>query len=199
MAATAQQFVVSRSITRMLLARHCGLSASVLDLRKDARGKPYLEGAPRPIAFNVSHGGGFCALAVGDVECVGVDIEAVPSSADDLAESVFSSGEARQFAALPAAARLPALIRAWVAKEAYLKATGEGLGGGIDSLELDLQPDATIKPIAIRGSRQALSHWHFHGFDVDDRVFGAVAIKADIQFAKLNIRRLDVEDVLPAS
>lgn len=195
-ATTAQQFIVSRSIMRKLLARECGFSLNEFVLRTDARGKPYVDNPPRPIAFNLSHSGGFGALAIGDVERVGIDIEIVPPAVDDLASSVFSAREALQFAEIPEVARPAALIRAWVAKEAYLKATGEGLGGGLDSLELEVRTSADILPVAIRGSLLALAQWQFQGFDVSDRIYGAVAVKSDQANVELKIHRAEVEHFL---
>ncbi|HET7845438.1 MAG TPA: 4'-phosphopantetheinyl transferase superfamily protein, partial [Xanthomonadales bacterium] len=63
---------------------------------------------------------------------VGIDIERVARfAADDaLAATILSPGELATWGALPREARALALARAWVAKEAVLKASAVGLAGG---------------------------------------------------------------------
>lgn len=189
---TARRFVASRGVARILLAERCGCSVDELEIRTDARGKPHLD-HPHALAFNLSHSGDHCALAIGDVAAVGVDIEIVPAAIRDLVETVLSADEAIRFAAIPAADCPTAFIRAWVAKEAYLKATGDGLSGGLDSLEVDLHAGAEISPLAIKGRSSALADWQFEGFDVAPSVCGAVAINAGKSRVDVQFRRIDVQ------
>jgi 4'-phosphopantetheinyl transferase len=87
-------------------------------------------------------------------------------------------------------------FRGWVAKEAYLKATGEGLAGGLKSLELDLSIGPNISATAIRGSTTELSKWQFRGFDLLDTIVGAVAIEASDTAIEVAIRFVDAEKSL---
>jgi 4'-phosphopantetheinyl transferase len=195
----AQEFIASRSIVRQLLARQCDCAPSDISFGIAAGGKPYLEQPRTPLAFNLSHGGGFCALATGRVASVGVDIEAMHPNALDLADTVFTRREFLQYTAVPSAKRLQAFFRAWVAKEAYLKATGEGLGGGLQSFELNLATGPIISPIAISGSVAALDQWRFSGFDVSDNVVGAIALNTGGAAVELEVRRVTVDCLdLPA-
>ena len=193
MPAIEQQFIVSRSVTRMLLAEHCGCAAGQLVLEADIRGKPHLRCPGRATAFNLSHSAGFCALAIGEADNLGLDIESVHPSVGDLASTMFTPGEARRFAQVPTVARLQALFRAWVAKEAYLKATGDGLGGGLESLELDFEATSHVQPVAIRGSRAEVAQWHFHSFDVNAYIVGAVATKGGGSNIEVRLRHIDVD------
>lgn len=132
-------------------------------------------------------------MATGRVASIGVDIEAIRPSAGDLADTLFTRREIVQYMAIPPAKQMHAFFRTWVAKEAYLKATGEGLAGGLQSFELNPATGLEICPIAIKGSAAGLGQWQFSGFDVSDDVVGAVAIEADGAAIDLEFCRVDPE------
>jgi 4'-phosphopantetheinyl transferase len=172
----AREFIIGRGMTKELLALACGRPQATIVLAAGFRGKPYLVNPPSRLAFNLSHSGGYCALAVGAVKAIGVDIEALRDTVGDLAKNVFTEREAAAYAAVAPADRRRVFFRGWVAKEAYLKATGQGLAGGLKSLELDLSAVPEIRPLAIEGDAEATQAWHFEGFDVAGSIAGAVAI-----------------------
>lgn len=194
----AREFIASRSIARQVLARQCGCAPSDISFGIAAHGKPTLEHPRTPLAFNLSHGGGFCALATGRVASVGVDIEAIRPNAADLADTVFTRHELLQYTAIPPAGQVQAFFRAWVAKEAYLKATGEGLAG-LQSFELNPATGPNICPIAIRGSVAELDQWRFSGFDVSDTVVGAIAVQTGGAALEMDVRHITADCLdLPA-
>jgi 4'-phosphopantetheinyl transferase len=176
-ASAARDFVASRGVLRELLAAECGCGPHAVSIGVGARGKPYLKHPSPPFAFNLSHSGGYCALAVGAFSRIGVDIEALRDDVGDITANVFSMREAETYAALAPADRMRAFFRGWVAKEAFLKATGEGLAGGLKSIELNLTAESEINPIAIRGDTASLANWRFRGFDVSETIVGAVAVQ----------------------
>ncbi len=57
-----------------------------------------------------------------------------------IAERFFTATEARWVAAEPE----PRFRMLWVLKEAYLKALGSGLAGGLSSLECQIEPPAVV-------------------------------------------------------
>jgi 4'-phosphopantetheinyl transferase len=191
--AMAREFVASRGITREVLALACGCAPREIVIAAGARGKPYLVSPSSPLTFNLSHSGGYCALAVGAFPAIGVDIEALRDTVGDIAKNVFSAREATRYAAVAPADRMRVFFRGWVAKEAYLKATGAGLAGGLKSLELDLSIGPDITATAIRGSTAELSRWQFRGFDVLDTIVGAVAVEASDPAIELVVRFIDAE------
>ena len=189
----AREFVISRGITREVLAAACGCTPTEIVLAIGARGKPRIVNPPSPLTFNLSHSSGYCALAVGAVPAIGVDIEALRDTVGDVAKNVFSAREAERYATVAPADRMRTFFRGWVAKEAYLKATGEGLGGGLKTLELDLSATTDIRPLAIGGDEAAARTWRFHGFDVTDSIVGAVAVSTCIRDIEIRIRHINAE------
>jgi 4'-phosphopantetheinyl transferase len=188
-------FVVGRGMTRELLARHVDEKPEAIRIVASKSGKPDLRSRHSGIAFNLSHTGRFCALAVGNAASVGVDIETINSNIGDLTHSVFGRNEAAQFADLADARKTQAFFRAWVAKEAYLKATGEGLAGGLAALELDLTDAAEVRAVTIQGNRDAVRDWSFHGFDLDDRTVGAIAVRTAGVPLVVKTSRISAEDL----
>lgn len=91
----------------------------------DANGRPFAEGC----FISISHTNGHAACAWSEAP-VGVDIEEPRHVSPRLASRILSPEER----AAGLAAREGALLCAFVAKEAYLKLTGEGLFGGMDRL-----------------------------------------------------------------
>jgi hypothetical protein len=127
---------VARAVTRTLLANALTIEpAAVVISRRCARcgdpshGRPTVVDAD--ISFSLSHSAAFAVVAVsrGDVR-VGVDVEAVEPRArlDALAARVLNDREHADWSAIPDESdRLRAFLRAWTAREAYLKALGIGI------------------------------------------------------------------------
>jgi 4'-phosphopantetheinyl transferase len=189
----AREFVASRGIARELLADACGCAPSELVFAVGFRGKPRIEQPSGPLGFNLSHSGGYCALAIGNYTRLGVDIEQVRVTVGDIAKNVFSPREAARYATFPPADQMRVFFRAWVAKEAYLKATGAGLAGGLKSLELDLTADPQTRPFAIDADRDAPGAWRLHGFDVSETIVGALAVETGGREVAIEVRHIEAE------
>jgi 4'-phosphopantetheinyl transferase len=131
------EHLAGRALLRHALSSMTGQHPASFRIEVSASGKPVCAGAP---PFSVSHSGDFVVCAVADtaVESVGVDMEAALSreSFVTIAERWFTPAEAEWVAADPKT-RFRML---WVLKEAYLKALGAGLSGGLRSLECRVDP-----------------------------------------------------------
>jgi 4'-phosphopantetheinyl transferase len=118
----------ARRIARAVLAHSLGVEVDQIILTTTDNGKPALPDAE--LEFNISHSGDLALIAVA-TRTVGVDVEFVEEiERDELLETasyVLSDREHEELARMPEADRLLAYYRAWVRKEAYVKATGEGI------------------------------------------------------------------------
>ncbi|SBV94315.1 4'-phosphopantetheinyl transferase superfamily protein [uncultured Alphaproteobacteria bacterium] len=104
------------------------------------RGKP---SAPNEgVDFSISHSGGMVWAAFCRDATVGIDVEEI-RDLPDIAElaSQLHPDEAAAIRALPDATRNAAFYRCWTRKEAFLKATGEGLSRPLDSFRVDIGTD----------------------------------------------------------
>ena len=131
----ARRFSVARGWLRHVLGDAVGVAPADIALAAGP-GKPRLDAAGGP-CFNLSHAGELAVIALSDSE-VGVDVEH-ESSAPAAREAAAVAGTPAEAAALdflPAEARPAAALSLWTAKEAYLKATGEGLTVPPDEVEI---------------------------------------------------------------
>ena len=125
------RFVVCRSALRRILGNYVDRAPERLVFEYGKHGKPFLD--RERLHFNVSHADVKSLIATTDAAPVGVDLEQETRvlSVRELAKAVCSRSEHAQILDLPAADQRLALLRIWVAKEAFLKALGEGLSTGL--------------------------------------------------------------------
>jgi 4'-phosphopantetheinyl transferase len=127
--ADREQLTVTRVALRELLGSYLGIEPADVGLTTGTT-KPAVVGGE--LEFNVAHTEGLALIAVATVP-VGVDVERLePVAADefaDLVEFVLTADERDELERLPEPERVGAYYRVWTRKEAYVKATGEGIGG----------------------------------------------------------------------
>ena len=122
------RFTVARARLREILASYLGQAPGDIGFEYGAHGKPRIAGPVDGLAFNLSHSGDWAALAVA-LEPVGMDLEAIRPEfeAEALAGRFFSREDRDWLRSRPEGERQRDFFRLWVAREARLKATGEGL------------------------------------------------------------------------
>lgn len=147
-----QHFVAARGILRSLLGQYLHLPPSQLCFSYGTNGKPALvRGAGMSdLRFNLSHSDGLSLYAIALDTEVGVDLERIrPTLADErVAETFFTARELASLHALRPEMRATAFFNSWTAKEAYLKATGAGIGDGLGAFEVSLSPDGMVSHLA---------------------------------------------------
>jgi 4'-phosphopantetheinyl transferase len=180
----ARRFTAARGFLRDVLARYTGRHPASLHFEYGERGKPVLAGGPH---FNLSHSGEVALLAVTGVAPVGVDVEQVNRLPDfeHIAERFFARGERDALRQAAPDDYADAWYRCWTRKEAYIKATGDGLHFPLDRFEVTLLPG---EPPAIRtldGSARAASAWTVHHLEPGPGAVGAVALAAPTSLVRL--------------
>ncbi|MBN8904670.1 MAG: 4'-phosphopantetheinyl transferase superfamily protein [Rhodospirillales bacterium] len=125
-------FVAAHALLRLRLAEACGVAPAALRFEPGAHGKPtaWIGGTPAPLSFHLSHTEGLVGLAVTPVAgcALGFDVEALDRRVTlDVADRYFRPEEVAWLHGLPAAAQAEGFLRLWTLKEAFIKATGDGL------------------------------------------------------------------------
>ena len=136
-----ERFVLGRILLARCLAANFALSSAQLLLEIDAKGRPFLSSQPE-IQFSITHTGDLVAVAAGRGCSVGIDIEQVRARHADLLRHVFDDTDRARFEQIAPEDRAQAFFQAWTGKEAYLKATGTGLGGGLRGVHVPLARQA---------------------------------------------------------
>ena len=167
------RFVAGRAGLRRILASEIGADPAALLFAYSKGGKPSLIGGPH---FSLSHSQDLAALAVSPDRPLGLDIERVRQIDEDIAGRFFAADEAARLRAVPEHDRTAAFFACWTRKEAYLKATGDGLLAPLDgfSVSLDLPP----RLLRVEGDPAAAARWRFLHLDPAPGFVGAIATRA---------------------
>jgi 4'-phosphopantetheinyl transferase len=162
-AADRQRFVASRAWLRTILAAFLVTAPSELDFSYSKNQKPFLSSAyaDSGITFNISHSGGIALYAFARHREIGVDVEQVRRDfdAESIAHRFFSASEQKQLAALPESEKVEAFFRCWTRKEAYIKATGEGLSLPLSQFDVSLEALETNGLLATRPDPAEAEQW----------------------------------------
>lgn len=168
---------------RQILGGYVGEDPATLDFVMEGNGKPALPGGP---AFNLSHSGGWAALAVTPTARVGVDIEAHRVVEPEVAERFFSQAERHDLASLAGDQWRDAFFHCWTRKEAFVKAVGAGLSLPLDSFDVTILTDTTPRIRRIEGGRAG--DWSLIDLPLGPGFAGAVAVEAFGQPVHLTLR-----------
>lgn len=148
-------FIAAHLAVRMLVAMRVAWStdppspAPELDefaWTLEANGKPlltYRDGRPQPLHISVSHAGDIAVAAICEHGPLGVDIEHVETRRPllPIAKRFFAAEEHAQLEVCSTDERTALFHQWWTRKEAVLKATGDGLRGGL-TVRVDGASDA---------------------------------------------------------
>src|ERR1043165_5932331 len=163
------QFIAAHALTRAALGRLCARPPDAFRLSAEASGKPaaWLDAAPAPLSFNLSHTDGMVgvAAAYGAGWSIGFDLEPLARRFDPrIVERVLSPGEVAWLDTLAEPRRTEGLLRLWTLKEAFVKATGASLTQDLPAFIIDAlsrihlapqSPERGPGPDLARGGRPA--------------------------------------------
>ena len=194
--AARHRLILARTLLRSELGAILGVEPRRLEFEVAERGKPFLTSPspPSPPGFNLSHSGDVVVVAIALGE-IGVDVERLRrmTKAERLARRFFGPAEFAAVQSSPETARDHLFLRIWTQKEAYLKATG--LGVGMPLREVETEPDPT-RPVGLRavsGDRREAARWSLTEVEVP----GAVCVVAlETQLSDLDVRRINSLDDL---
>jgi 4'-phosphopantetheinyl transferase len=174
-------FTRCRCALRRLLAGYLAISAAEIGFQYLYNGKPQIadEQNPRALQFNVSHSANVALIAVGSKHRLGVHIEKIRGDVDtdSLAKRFFSLHERTGLRALPDHLRVPGFYACWTRKEAFLKATGDGLSFPLKDFSVTTHPDLDPELEEIRGNTGARKQWFLADLNVVDGYRATVAVE----------------------
>ena len=147
-------FIAAHLAVRMLAARRVwwssdppttGPELEEFGWDTEPTGKPrltYRDGRPQPLHISVSHAGGMAVAAVCEHGPLGVDIEHIETRRPlmPIARRFYSADEYAHLETCSTDERTALFHQWWTRKEAVLKATGDGLRGGL-GVRVDTTPD----------------------------------------------------------
>jgi 4'-phosphopantetheinyl transferase len=173
------RFIASRGILRSILSNYLNLPPAQIQFSYGDRGKPFLRVPVADLSFNLSHSQDWFVCAVIKGCQVGIDVEfSRPlSDLEQLTRRFFAPQEHQAIMALPPEEQATVFLHYWTAKEALLKAIGEGLVD-LSSLELAI---ADGSPQIVRWAGQNRQIWQLYLFQVAAAGVGAIALASSQQ------------------
>ncbi|GAA4896397.1 4'-phosphopantetheinyl transferase family protein [Streptomonospora salina] len=161
-AADRDRYLVAHALARLALARAAGCEPDRVsftlrcrscehrrDRRPEPHGKPLPAGPAAGWEISISHSGDRVLLALTHGTPVGADVEQIAPGrdTDGLVDYCLRPRERGDLDRLPEGRRTEGFFGYWARKEALLKATGDGLSGGLGSVGVSgpFEPAAVVE------------------------------------------------------
>jgi 4'-phosphopantetheinyl transferase len=173
------QYIAARGILRSLLGQYLGVHPAQLQFNYSNKGKPTLSPVhvTQPIQFNVSHSHQKALYGITLNHRVGIDLEYMrPVEVLSLAQRFFSKQEFTQLTAVSPQQQQQVFFQLWTGKEAYLKATGEGLSG-LENIELSLD---NIQGFDFNCPDKMLSKWSIIPLNINNQYVASLAVEGEL-------------------
>jgi 4'-phosphopantetheinyl transferase len=182
--APRNQYVISRALLRRALGVYLKIEAREIRFRTTANAKPELAADDlrlNDVRFNLSHTQGVTVFAIVRHRRVGIDVERIraDTNAMELAERFFSHPEVNWLRTQPASEQIASFFSCWTAKEAYIKAQGEGLSLPLGSFGVLPMPATTKLQLQVYDDVEESRRWSMHRLDLGPDLRAAVAVEGE--------------------
>lgn len=185
-------FVAGRAILRIILSHFVCEPPGKLIFGYGPHGKPYLKNHPQ-VHFSLAHSGGFAVYALA-ADDIGVDVELVKPTTEwqKISQRFFSPREAEELLKLPPGEQIRGFFACWARKEAFLKATGQGMSLRLDSFYAGADPKLTSGPIQ---QDEKPLEWFHKDLHLEEERAGSIATR--FEHCNLTVRSFSgVEDCM---
>lgn len=175
-----KKFIACRGLLRVILSLYLKKEPHQLEFAYSPQGKPELKkiDSEKSLCFNVSHSQDLAVFAIALNRSIGIDLEylrPIPNI-QQLAERFFSPSEFSVINALPTAEQQEVFFRFWTIKEAYLKATGEGLAG-LQKIAVSFTSENSINLHNTESNILLNTHWFCTEFKPEPEYTGALVVE----------------------
>lgn len=164
-----ERFIVGRGCLRQILGHYLHRQPQDIKFTYGVYGKPLVES----LSFNFSHTKKYalCGVTRDAAIALGVDIEAKDRSTNilGLAQRFFHAAEYTYLEQAAKGKQRDIFVKLWTAKEAFLKAQGIGLQGGLDRFQVSLEP----QPQLLCPDQE---DWSLTIFPLGKKHYGAIAV-----------------------
>ncbi len=155
-------YIAAHALARSLLATLGGQPPAAWKFRKTEKGKPEIADPATGLQFSLSHTNGFVACAAASGFAVGIDAESRERKliTADVVKAVLASGELAHLRTLPDERHQETFLRFWTLREAYVKATGQGISYPREDFSFVLDPAAIQFANGSDSSTWQFFAWH---------------------------------------
>ncbi len=175
------RLAVSYGILRIIMGRYLNIFPHLLTFRRGAAGKPELQGFQNlpAFSFNISHSHELVVFAFSKFRRLGVDVEHIRPMPDfpEIMNCNFHPYEIAALQGIPLYERQQAFFYYWTGKEAFVKATGEGLSRSLASFFISLNHEQEEGIISVGYDGIRAENWVLRTFRPDPDYVGTVAFE----------------------
>ena len=176
-----RHFIVARGVLRSILSSYLKMPPAQVQFSYGPHGKPGLAAAcgDTRLRFNVSHSHELALYAVTYDRELGGDIEFMRplDDAESIATHFFSAREQAELRSLPVHLRHQGFFNCWTRKEAYIKATGEGLYQPLDEFDVSLTPGEPAQLLSVLGKPDEVKRWSLRALQPPAGYAAALAVE----------------------
>jgi 4'-phosphopantetheinyl transferase len=175
-----RRFINGRGILRLLLGHYLQVELAGVEFAYGGNGKPKL--AERfgvsGLQFNLAHSEELALLAVSLGCSIGIDLEKILPlhEAGELVARFFSKRENAVFQKLTEDEQPEAFFNLWTRKEAFLKATGEGIANSLHLVEVSFLPAEKTRLISLPENLGQRADWHLYNLQPAEDFAAALAV-----------------------
>ncbi|MFI8126425.1 4'-phosphopantetheinyl transferase family protein [Acinetobacter sp. ABJ-A23_2] len=186
----ARLFLISRVLTKSVLADKLGISPHEVNIQLQPNGKPFVQGS-KAIYFNLSHSADVIVLAVTEEGEIGVDVERVNREFEwRRVDSVLDLSEIewiQENELIDPFSVYQRFFQIWTLKESYIKCTGHGMSSHLKKLNFHILPEH-IRFLDATKDAQDTEQYHFQSYIYDCNFIFSICLQQSH-----NIRRFNLE------
>lgn len=174
------RYVIGHGIRRVILGSYLRQPASSITFCYGKCGKPQVKFISDELNFSDSRSGDLAVYAITRACPIGIDVERVRfvPQYQEIASRFFSRQENDMIMALPLERRMERFFTIWSGKEAYLKATGDGIGGDLAKVEVvDLSSSDGVSLIRVLNSVDSTAQWQLRSYSPIPGYRAVVAVR----------------------
>lgn len=177
-----KRFIAARGSLRAILGRYLNIAPADICFEYALHGKPQLAAIhvlPQPLYFNLAHSEEIALIAVTGIGAVGIDVERIRPAypSEQVARNFFSPGEIGRLGKLPAHEYDHAFFHCWTRKEAFIKATGQGLLLPLDQFEVSLPHEESATLLRTDWNPDEAANWSLHQLEAGAGYAASLAVR----------------------
>ena len=175
-------YIQSHIAMRRILSLYLKIEPNQIKYELSPMGKPRCPSDlnPSQITFNLSHTKGMALVAIASKLEVGVDLERLDRKCrfNDVAQRFFAPKENDFLSKVGSKEYAQTFFQLWTLKEAYLKATGDGISNSLSQVEFAIRSHEGFQTIKLQQDPQAHEHWCSHTISIPPDYIAGVVLNA---------------------
>lgn len=175
------RYIIVHGILRSILGWYSDLELSQLQFYRGKNGKPAISKhhCNKDIRFNLSYSENIALYALTLCHEIGIDVEMMHDipEMEQIAKRYFSVNEYSIYRSLPERKKKEVFYIYWTRKEAFCKATGDGLSFPLERFDISKVESEPVKLLETGGDANGSSQWLIYDLNIGTGYKAAFALE----------------------